>query len=156
MFEISNNQGEIERALDGLQRILDLRADKLGRRAMEMIARRIQARSQAELDPTGDRWPENEPRYKARKGNQPIGELTGRMLSIEEIEGTITVVPDAARMEFGLSEDSRQIAEWFEEGIEANNQPPRPFFELSAADEDALEAFIDEELDRLLDGLAGD
>jgi hypothetical protein len=122
----------------------------LARRAMEGIRDRSLLR---QVDPKGKQWEPNEPRYKARKGGKPVGELTGEMLSVDQLLGELELTPDKMTVRYGKSAAVRQRARWFQQGVRSGKarrwrQKPRFFYDLDAQILDNLAAGVREELAR--------
>lgn len=95
--------------------------------------------------PAGEPWANNEATYAARKGGRPIGVLTGRMLSEEELAGIRAISSDRALMRYGVTGWAIQKAEWFEDGTE--RQPERPFYDSSEDDTPTKEALVNRQIE---------
>lgn len=149
---VDTNLREFTLDLASIGRSLDLLDDDLGRDILHEQALRIQARSLlGQSDPEGRMWALNKEPYASspRKLGKPIGVLTGRMLSLPEIEGESIVDHDLAVMQFGASDESRAIAEYFTDGRPVV-QAARPFYEMSREDEDAIVRQVEDHITRAI------
>lgn len=125
-------------------------ADVVGDAVLDVAARVAVERFNRQVDPDGRRWPDLDEayeRWKARHGiaGTQMGVLDGAMSDDEHFKGERPTPTKAeASSTFGRSAVAKQHAEWFEEGDDARNRPPRPFTAMS------LEAVlaIDDMLDR--------
>lgn len=79
----------------------------------EVIGRGQIDRNAREVDPYFQNWAENNPTYRAAKGNKPIGVLTGDMLSEANIMGRPVITNKSITIEYGGSGFDRQKMEWF-------------------------------------------
>jgi hypothetical protein len=70
-------------------------------------------RNAREVDPHFQTWAENNPVYRAAKGNRPIGVLTGDMLSEANIMGRLVITDRSITVSYAGSGFDRQKMEWF-------------------------------------------
>jgi hypothetical protein len=90
--------------------------NKLPDDIQEIVAQGQYSRAVREINPQFAPWRENEPAYKARKGNKPVGILTGEMLSYENIFGKVQVTKNTITIRYAGSAAARRKVRWFEEG----------------------------------------
>lgn len=124
----------------------------LGKDLLKSQGLRILDRAQAEQGSEGE-WAENRGEYKKRKDKKglPVGRGLGeddenRMLSQLNVMGEQEVTATEATMRFGQGDKARNKGDWFTNGSEgedgkrsgAKNQPPRPFYQITSEDEDAI------------------
>ena len=133
---------------DKVRDVLDFTKDGFGEDVLDLMAEDIQDRCRNQLAPDGTTWPDNEPRYAARKGGLPVGELTGEMLDINQIKGQRTIEPQTVEMEYGVSEFAIQKAGWFTDGDTSLNRPERPFYEIDEMMEQRIYDRCQDEIDR--------
>ncbi len=155
MGQVRSNLTTVVRGLKRATHALDFtspyRGHTFGDELLDLIAERIHTRAWDEQrDPDGADFAPNEPRYAAspQKRGKRVGELTGEMLSPEQIAGDRDVSPLSASMRYGLDETNRLKMEWFSMGRDPV-QPARRVYEFSETDEDALEVAIRARLDSI-------
>ncbi len=107
----------------------------LGEVAAELVAVGVYNRSvNGQTDASGAPWQPLSPKYlawKAANGYSTRKNIkTGRMLSLEEIRGQVKVTKNFVTITYGLSNETRLLAEWATEGQSRTNRPPRPFFDM--------------------------
>lgn len=123
--------------------LFDLDAEGVRRRSIE-----------GQHGPAGEDWADNEPNYKRRKGGEPVGVLTGDMLSDEELQGERDIAKEEATMRYGTTEWNRQKATWFEEGT--GRQPERPFYDSNEAEDGpAKEEVVIKQIERAIKRFGG-
>ncbi len=159
MAGVSSNLPEIDKVFRDLADTFDFtrpgRQQSLGRDALAAVTTAIGDRCRREEAPGGDRWAENKEWAKKdpRKRGKPIGVLGDQdnMLSPAELAGEQEITKDSAIATYGITDENQQKMEWFSEGN--SNQAARPTYEMDAETDAALEAVLDEELDRWLEGI---
>jgi hypothetical protein len=124
----------------------------LGTALMNEAAEGMFDQAMKELDPDGAPWPVLSEDYaKAKAKHYPgeqIGEREHLMLTLENFDGERDIETNEATQTFGLSESARQEAEWFIEGSEKQNRPPRRFYELDAATVKRLDGVVEKHGDK--------
>lgn len=103
---------------------------------MNVAAEGMFDQAMKEVDPDGVRWPELSEAYAKAKAKsfpgEQIGEREHAMLTLAEFDGERAIEEHEASQTYGVSEHARQEAEWFIEGSEKQNRPPRPFYQFDA------------------------
>lgn len=86
----------------------------------------------AEESASGAGWPALSPKYEEWKSRrfpgQQMGHLYGLMTDPAQIRGEIEVHRDSAQTTYGITEEARNEAAWFQRGDAGQNRPPRPFW----------------------------
>lgn len=123
-------------------------ADRIGEEVLDVAAAECLERFARQETPDGQRWDALDPdyeRWKARHGiaGEQMGVLDGDMSDDEHFKGERSTSQTEASSTFGRSELARLHAEWFEEGNQGQNRPPRPFTALSAEAERRIDEFLD-------------
>jgi hypothetical protein len=158
---IRSNFTEVKQGVSGLGSMLKLRRrppgfrKTLGETIVERSAEAIIHRSLGEqTDPSGRPWKRLSARYlrwKMKHGYSLLkNEMTGEMLSLEQVRGKVVISDDAAQMTAGTDDFVQDKVEWTEEGQPEKNRPKRPFYDLGAAGEKALDEVIGEAIDNTL------
>ncbi len=128
--------------------IFDLDRDGLGEKLMDATAAQILRDMEAEVDPDGRRWAELSAAYVEYKQKvspgEPMSVLHGRMRTLEELQGLRRITAREGVMVYGTDEQTRQEAEWFQEGN--SRQPGRRFYAISAECEARLDEVCREHL----------
>lgn len=153
MSSFHSNFDEVRLALATLGQAFHMRrrvsaSRRLGDEILDLVTAVVEERTRVQkLAPDGTPLPALKPatiRRKLRKGFPPeLGVETGMMLDKGEIAGQSHVLDDEVVMRYGLGEDTRDKAEWFQEG-RPGIQAERPFYELGDDGERAIDAYIDE------------
>ena len=165
MSEVRSNLNEIAAYLRSLPGLLGLNRDGLGDELADIAGDRIHARFVQQAGSTGP-FEANRGTYGERKRERgiPVGiglhgdRIGGGTSRRENFTGRVETDSDRVSVFFGASDATRRRGMWFTSGTDgwgdqdieksgASNQPPRPFFELSEEDADAI-------ADRLYDRLA--
>jgi hypothetical protein len=164
MAQVRSNLAEVRSSLSGLASAFSLAryrssGKSLGEEALDLIARNIQERSLGEqAAPDNTRWAENKEPYASsrKKAGKQVGVLTGKMLSLPEIQGIQTIDPDAASMTYGRTPEAQQEAEWFQDPKEGRSQKPREFYEFDERGERDLDALFDGAAEERIRELGGE
>lgn len=156
MAKVKSNYQQIAFGISQLAQALNMRrrvrgGRRLGELVVEDIAMSILRRSVNEqVDPQGNPYPDLNPRYlkwKVAHGYSPKKNvMTGRMLSLEEIRGDTVILADQVVMTYGKSDETRQLAEWAEEGQKRGKKggrPARRFYDLDKQAEDHIDQILD-------------
>ena len=146
---------QLARILADLERhrtIFDLDNDRLGEELMDLDVVHIIVQMAAERDPDGTQWPELSDAYAKWKAgvspSNPISYLYGLMDDPEQLMGERSVSADEATMTYGVTEDARQEAVWFQDP-QNGSQPERPFYAQTAAGIAAKDELLDRRFARL-------
>lgn len=150
------NLAEVTEAIERIADCLDFTRSgaetTIGKDLLVRAAREISERASVEKGPDGA-WKENRGKYgKAKRAKSlPVGKglkdaPNERMLSLPHIKGEHDIQPLSATMTFGTDERSKNLGKYFTNGSTgaagdrsgAKNQPPRPFYEMTPEDEDAI------------------
>lgn len=141
--------------------------ESLGKDLLAMTANGIVSRTLGDqMDPENSPLAPNQGKYAEKKAvrSLPIGigldpQSNDRMLSFPQVLGEQNITPDAATMQYGITDAARKKAEWFTAGsndglgIErsgAENQAERPFYALDELLEGELIVLCDEHVERTL------
>jgi phage gpG-like protein len=173
MARVTSNLADFSARLNALADTFDLTRDGLGETVLGVVADGIVARNADQKSPDGGEWAANRGKYgdRKRKAGLPVGVGikkggvgSGAMLSQEQIVGARTVEPQSATMQYGTDDVNKRKASWFTRGSDgpgegepsgAPGQPARPFYELTADDEDAMRAECEDHLARTVRELGG-
>ena len=158
---IRSNFPEVKQAVAGLGGMLKMRKrppgfrKSLGETIVERSAEAIIHRSLGEqTDPNGRPWKKLSPgylRWKIKNGYSPLkNELTGEMLSYEQVRGKVVISDNAAQMTAGTDEFVQDKVEWTEEGQPEKNRPKRRFYDLGEKGEAALDDVVNQAIDNTL------
>lgn len=115
-ISVKTNLNSVLESLDSIPNRFDLRRDGIGDDIAEMMSRGMHARAMKRVNPQGRPWHENDPEYKAWKGNKPVGELTGDMLSLDNFLGEAKVTQTNVKVVYGKTEAARQKLHYFKTG----------------------------------------
>lgn len=129
--------GTMQQVIDdirGMPHIFDLDRNNLGDRVAVAAANGIMATMDLELDPDLIPWPSLDPLYEQWKAQhypgQPIAVLLAYMKDLSQLIGTTITWPTLMRQDYGIDENARLLAEFFQDPPSMRNQPPRKFYEL--------------------------
>ena len=156
MASILSNRPQVSKALSGLSQTFNLRHPIaggqrcLGDELVDTAAVAIEARTVGhQQDPDGNPLAplkESTKRRKARLGFDPrILIETHEMLDLEQIRGEVNLTENSAVMIEGRDAETKQKAEWAADG--SPNRLPRPFYELGADGEKAVDVLLTETVD---------
>ena len=122
--------------LDRHKQIFDLDQNGLGEALMNIDCEVILRDMDAEVDPDGKPWPPLSELYLAWKAiaapGSPMAVLYGHMKTLAQLKGMRRTTARLAVMVYGIDEEARDLAEWFQEGNAKQNRPPRRFYLQSA------------------------
>lgn len=162
MTGATSNAAAVSAKLEALVRAVDFThvgaSQSLGRDCLAEVVQGILADAiGGQKSPDGATLAANHGKYGEAKRSRglPVGigmrrkkASTGSpMLSEVEVAGTQDITPDTATLTYGRSELAKRKAQWFTAGSKAApglepsgaaNQPPRPFFGLSADSREAV------------------
>jgi len=169
MAQVTSNLTSVAAALRELGQVFHLGRSGAGGRPLgdemaDVIAAGVQARTlEQQQSPSGGTLAANRGGYGRRKRARgvPVGvglvgnDVGGEMLEFEQVRGQVAIGPNDLVMTAGLDADAKEKVEWFSEGNPANNQPPRPFYELDAAIEGQIDDLLDQTADRRIRALGG-
>jgi hypothetical protein len=120
--------------MDRHRHLFDLARDDLGRKLCKAGTDGVQGCIDRQESPEGVRWADLSATYEEWKSFQfpgnPIGVLHQHMADPHEVAGDIVVSPEHAVVTYGITDQARQEATWFQEGD--GHQPARPFWGLTA------------------------
>lgn len=127
----SAQMNTILRDLGRIAHALDFDRHDLGEDLLDLTADAIRRQMDDELDPDGNRWDELSDEYAEWKARhypgKPMAVLAGLMKSRPELEGQRHIVQAEARMVYGITDEAKALAEWFQEGND-HGRPARPFY----------------------------
>lgn len=133
----------------------DFTQDELAQRVSVVTAAAIYSYMDAQVDADNAPWialADGYARWKERHfPGQPIGVLTGHMKALAQLLGELEITPHLLKQTYGIDEQARLLAEWFQEGYDDQNRPPRSFYDLN----DLAVAALDDFFDRYLAELVG-
>jgi hypothetical protein len=134
----------------------DMTQNGLGEDLLKAFTDGVKDTIAREESPDGTPWDQLDPKYEAYKAEhypgQPIAFLEGLMASAEEIEGEPEVTPEEATCTYGKTALARQLAAWFQQGSDENNQPPRPFWGFTESSTAAVKAILAKRLSESVNG----
>jgi len=118
-----------------LYRLFDFTQGRLADDVALAAAAGIGHAMDSQVDPDGADWAELSERYARWKDahypGRPISVLTGHMRDPVQLNGQLTYVSrDRLVQTYGVDDEARQLAAWFQEG-DPPHQPPRRFYELN-------------------------
>jgi hypothetical protein len=169
-MSIATNLADVARTVYGLSRVLGfkrtrIRGRPMGDVAADLVAEGIRHRTlEQQRKPEGGPLPANRGEYGEKKqargipigvGFYPPDQEGGEMLDKENLRGIVGISEDRVRMIYGTNEAVREKAEWFTDGNPANNQPPRPFYDLNPQIEADLGAMAEHAVDQGIRDLGG-
>ena len=132
---MSAQMNAILRDLERIPHAFAFDRDRFGERVAEETAAAIFEYMDAEYGPNNAPWIELAERYRRWKERhfpgRKIGELHLHMKDPMQLRGELQIGPDAMQQTYGLDEQARLEAEWFQEGHSGQNRPPRPFYTLN-------------------------
>lgn len=115
--------------------IFDFDRDGLADRVAETAAVAIFSFMEAETDPDNNRWIELAESYRRWKDRhfpgRKMAELHLLMKDPDQLKGELKVAANELIQTYGLTEEARLEAEWFQEGHQGQNRPARRFYELN-------------------------
>ena len=146
----------MSKALFGLSQTFSLRRRlaggqyRLGDQLVDTAAAAIEARTvgrqqDADGNPLAPLKPSTLRRKAAAGFDLRILIETHKLLEVEQIRGQVHLTENSAIMVAGADEETKQKAEWAAEG--APNRRPRPFYELGADGEKAVDVLFVETVD---------
>jgi hypothetical protein len=184
MKVISSNIDEVVQGIRDTVKSIDFRssvgqgmmAEAIREKIVTMIAKRS---INFQMDGEGAIWYANEKKYAQWKldhyGSNRVGVMSGQMLSILSLKGTMNVQHGKMTLYYGIGKPSdrhssvsnpKKISKksskpqpeptdiekgsWFTEGDEGRNRMPRGFFELDDAIMEEVVDIAEEYLDRIL------
>jgi Phage virion morphogenesis family len=140
----------LDKILADLERhkhLFDLDRDDLGRKLGKAFTDGVQECIAGQHDPDGQGWEYLSPAYEEWKGFQfpgnPIGVLHQTMADPHEVAGEMTTLTATqATVTYGITEQAKQEAQWFQEGDA--HQPPRRFWGFTPDSLDEVKKLLDE------------
>lgn len=169
MAGATSNLPEVEAIFDSLAHCLDFdrpapRGHTFGDNAFDVIAAGIQQRTLVNQQASdGSPLAANRGDYGVSKRSQgievgvglyPGGQVGGDMLEFQQIRGQTTATANEASMTYGLDEETRLKAEYFQDTTRSV-QPKRPFYDLDKNIESSLDVLTDETIDAAIRDLGG-
>lgn len=143
---MSRDGQRILKALARHRTFLDFTDEDCGRDLCKIATDGVQECIKAEQAPDGTPWPELSEDYDAWKTKhfpgQPMGVLHHLMADPVQVSGFVQVTPDRATTQYGVSQEARDEASWFQEGDPNNNRPPRRFWGFTAESTDASKVYL--------------
>lgn len=143
---------EIIADLQRLIRDVDFRRRNLGRDLLDMAAEEVLECMDRQEDPDGLPWIPLSDAYAEWKSShfpaQPMAVLWGHMKTRDQVRGFRQIEQTRAEMTYGLDNQSRDEAEWFQDPTNPN-QPARPFYALSPQAIHRADSLIDRWFDDL-------
>jgi hypothetical protein len=150
----SGRLAKILRDLERHKHIFDLDQHDLAEALMDIDVEVMLRDMDAEVAPDGTAWPrlsERYERWKARAApGAPMAVLYGHMKTREQLEGLRRVTAREATMVYGIDDLAREVATYFQEGAPGNDQPPRPFYGLSAEADARKDEYCRKHLEKLI------
>ena len=124
-------------------------ADRVGEEVLDIAMEQQIRNFAAAVDPDGNPWPDLSEAYFAYKQlnalTTDMGYLEFVMAAPENFRGERFANRTEARSVFGVDEQSKAEAEWFEEGSQAQNRPPRPFTAMGDIAVQLIDDYLDSE-----------
>jgi hypothetical protein len=109
----------IEQFVSGLHKIMDdIRLDhpQILDEIANVYTDVLTERAANQVGPGGVRWDENDPDYARRKGNLPVGILSGEMLAPANLKVTASFTGGRLYLRHGGSPAAQQHLTWFQQG----------------------------------------
>lgn len=137
---------KIRADLERHRHLFDLTRDGLGVALCKAATDGVQYAIAREESPDGTKWADLSPAYAEAKAlshpGNPISLLEGVMDNPREVAGEVVVSAEKATATYGVSDQARQEAIFFQEGN--SNQPPRPFWGFTKESEAEARRILDE------------
>jgi hypothetical protein len=119
--------------LAAIKSALDLTHDGLGGKAAEATAAAVFEYMEVQVDPDNNPWVGLSDAYAERKARlapgAPMAEFLGRVMKDpDQLRGELDISPDRMEQTYGLTDQARNEAAWFQEGDPARNRPAREFY----------------------------
>lgn len=134
-------------------KIPDLTDNGLGRDLCVIATDGVRECLDGQHAPDGTPWAPLSEAYGEWKGRnfpgQPMAVLHHLMSDPAQVTGIVDVTPNRAQVVYGVSQEARVEASWFQEGDPAANRPPRPFWGFT----DDSKARAKETLDRRFESM---
>lgn len=126
---------------------LDFDRHDLGENLVYIAAEAILNQMGEEIDDDGQPWAPLSELYTEAKqrivGNEPISVLYGHMRTLDQLQGLYRITPRTIDQVYGLDEEARDLAEWFQDPSPDRNQPPRRFYGFNAMALALLDQWVD-------------
>ena len=107
----------------------------LGVELAEASASGIFEYMEAMTDPSNAPWQPLSPKYAAWKAKHYPGRITAEreleMKAPDHLKGQLEIQAHMVIQTYGLNEQAKNEAAWFQEGDPARNRPPRRFYDLN-------------------------
>jgi hypothetical protein len=127
------------------KKLFDLERDELGKHLCKAATDGVQECFAGQHSPDGEGWEYLSPKYDEWKSFQfpgnPIGVLHQVMANPNEVAGEVVVTPDKATVTYGISDQARDEAVYFQEGN--SHQPERRFWGLTETSVDKSKTLLD-------------
>jgi hypothetical protein len=141
----SEAMAKIKADMDRHRHLFDLDRDSLGAKLCKAATDGVQECIANEESPDGVAWAPLSEKYEEWKSFQfpgsPMGVLHQIMANPHEVAGEVRVTAHEATVTYGVSEQARDEAVWFQEGDA--NQPPRPFWGLTTESKQESKSILD-------------
>jgi phage gpG-like protein len=140
----------VRAALERHKKLFDLTEDALGRKLCKAATDGVQECIADEKTPDGQAWVPLSEHYEEWKSfhypGNPMAVLKGIMANPREVAGEVVVRPDHAVVTYGVTDEAREHATWFQEGggRPGHGQPARPFWGFTSASLDEVREILDE------------
>jgi hypothetical protein len=109
---------KIQAAIARHRKLFDLEEEGLGKALCKAVTDGVQATIDAQTTPDGSPWPELSEDYQSWKSKhypgQPMAVLYGVMAKPSEVEGEVEVQTEQASVVYGVTDEARIEAGWFQ------------------------------------------
>jgi Phage virion morphogenesis family len=149
---VSANLARMKATLDRHRKLFDLTQDNLGQRLCKAATDGVQACIAGQHEPDGTPWQPLSEHYEEWKAfhypGLDMGVLHQHMANPHEVAGEVEVYAARAVVTYGISEQARQEAVWFQEGSgrPGHGQPARRFWGFTADSLEAVKAILGDRL----------
>lgn len=132
--------------LERHKKLFDLTRDDLGRQLCKAATDGCQECIAGQHAPDGSPWAPLDRHYEEWKAfhfpGLPMGVLHQVMSNPNEVAGEVDVTADRARVTYGITEQAKEEANWFQDP-EGGHQPPRRFFGLTEGAQEESRKLLD-------------
>jgi hypothetical protein len=132
--------------------LFDFTRNDLGKEVAELIAAGIFEYMDAQVDPSNIPWVPLSDKYAEWKAKrfpgEKMSELYLRMKAPDQLKGEVEITTHRVAQTYGLDDEARQEAVWFQEGND--RQPGRRFYEFNDLVLNELAALFDRHFDSVI------
>lgn len=149
---MSSDGQRILKSLARHRTFLDFTDENSGRDLCKIATDGVQETIASQTTPDGAAWPKLSDSYEAWKSRhfpgQPMAVLHGIMADPVQVAGYVETTADRATTQYGVSQEARDEASWFQEGDPAQNRPPRRFWGFTPNSIDGTRSYLSDRFKR--------